>query len=164
MDKTDDFIRELRELGLGSRLKRLSERLNKSVAMIYRDQEVVFEPFWFPTVYLLYREKELSVTEIASALQMTHPAIIHILKDLEKQGYIRRRPDKTDKRRFILSLSPKGRGVVEKLIPVWEAIRATAASLLMETNYNLLDNLTEIEEALDKIEYYDRYQKNRREK
>lgn len=164
MHKTDDFIRELGELGLGSRLKRLSERLNRSVTMIYRDQEVAFEPFWFPTVYLLYREKELSVTEIASALQMTHPAIIHIVKDLERQGYIRRRPDKTDKRRFILSLSPKGRGVVEKLTPVWDAIRKTTASMLKETNYNILENLEEIEKALDKIEYHDRYQKNRREK
>jgi DNA-binding MarR family transcriptional regulator len=164
MHKADDFIRELGELGLGSRLKRLSERLNRSVSMIYRDQEVVFEPFWFPTVYLLSREKELSVTEIAAALQMTHPAVIHIVKDLEKQGYIRRRPDETDKRRFILSLSPKGRGVVEKLTPVWDTIRATTTSMLKETSCNLLDNLDEMERALDEIEYYDRYQKNRREK
>lgn len=160
MAGTNDFIKELGLLALGSRLRRLSERLNESVTRIYRDQEVVFEPYWFPIVFLLHKRRELSVTEIADTLQLTHPAIIHSVKKLNKQGYLKSRNDKADKRRNMLSLSAKGRSVVRKLLPVWKGIQKKAGELLNEADSNLLEIISQLEFALDKKEFYERFCEN----
>lgn len=157
MSNSKDFIKEMGALGLGSRLRRLSERLNDSVTLIYRDQEVVFEPYWFPIVYLLHKHKQLSVTEIAETLNLTHPAIIHSVKKLTGQGYLKSKNDKNDRRRNILSLSPKGRSVVRKLLPVWKRIQEKTDELLNEADGNLLEIIGQIESALDKKEYYERF-------
>ncbi len=157
MVNSKDFIKELGALGLGSRLRRLSERLNESVTRIYHDQEVVFEPYWFPIVYLLHKRKELSVTEIAETLSLTHPAIIHSVKKLTKQGYLNSKNDKNDRRRNILSLSPKGRSVVKKLMPVWMRIQKKTDEMLNEADCNLLEIIGQIESALHKKEYYERF-------
>jgi DNA-binding MarR family transcriptional regulator len=157
MVDSKDFIKELGALGLGSRLRRLSDRLNESVTRIYRDQEVVFEPYWFPIVYLLHKQKELSVTEIAEILQLTHPAIIHTVKKLTKQGYLKSRNDKSDRRRNILSLSAKGRSAVKKLLPIWKHIHKKADELLNEADINLLAIISQIESTLDEKELYERF-------
>jgi len=157
MSNRKDFIKELGALGLGSRLRRLSERLNESVNRIYQDQEVVFEPYWFPIVYLLHKRKQLSVTEIAETLHLTHPAVIHSVKKLSEQGYLKSRNDKNDRRRNILSLSPKGHSVVKKLMPVWTHIQEKTDEMLNEADSNLLEIIDQIESALDKKEYYERF-------
>ena len=43
-------MRDLGGLALGSRLKRLSDRLYRGVARIYRELDVEMEPRWFPVV------------------------------------------------------------------------------------------------------------------
>jgi DNA-binding MarR family transcriptional regulator len=160
MEDYNDFIKELGVLALSSRLRRLSERLNESVAQIYREQEVVFEPYWFPIVFLLHKHKQLSVTEIANTLQLTHPAIIHGIRKLDKHGYLKSKIDKGDKRRKILSLSAKGRSIIRKLQPIWNGIRNRASELLNEADGDFLKIIGQIESALDKKEFYERFYQN----
>ena len=45
-----DFIKELGELALGSRLKRLVENLRKDVKAIYESYGIDFEPFLMPVL------------------------------------------------------------------------------------------------------------------
>ncbi|MFT7688506.1 MAG: hypothetical protein ACI9FB_003870, partial [Candidatus Azotimanducaceae bacterium] len=48
-----DLLRDLGALGLGSRLKRLSDQLMQDGIRIYRETGVDFEPKWFPVYYYL---------------------------------------------------------------------------------------------------------------
>jgi hypothetical protein len=53
-----DIIKDLAELALASRLKRLSDRLMKDVSQVYKDCKIDFEPRWFAVLYALNKEKK----------------------------------------------------------------------------------------------------------
>lgn len=151
-----DLIRELGPLAFASRLKRISERLMKDVSRIYREQEVDFQARWFPVLYLLGQTNSMSVTEIAQALQMTHPAIIQIASGMSDAGLLSSSKDASDERRRMLALSEKGAGVMTSLVPVWKDIEAANRELLSLTDCDLLDALDRIETALDEEDMYQR--------
>ena len=48
--------------------------------------------------------------EIARILHLSPPSVSHLLRDLEKRGWIRRQPDPKDRRRWVLKLTPDGHG------------------------------------------------------
>ena len=157
MPPNKDFIKELGVMALGTRLKRLSDRLNKSVSMIYRDLDSDFEPGWFIIIYRLKDKPRLSVTELAAELGLTHPGVIKISNQMAKKGLLKSTRDKDDDRRRLLSLTPKGKSLVKKFRLVWESIAAVAADLLDSTECNLLEALDQIEAELDKSEFYVRH-------
>lgn len=160
MNKNDDFIRELGMLAMGSRLRRLNDRLNRDVARIYNELEIDFDPHWFPVLYYLNAKPPTAVMEIAAALHFTHPNIIHIARLMAKRGLVISKKDKTDDRKRLLTLTPKGKTLAKKLQPVWNNIARSAGALVDQAGYNLLDLIDEIESLLDKEEFYNRY--NRR--
>ena len=43
-----DLIKQLGPMALGSRLKRLTIRMNKDISLIYRKLGIEFEARWFP--------------------------------------------------------------------------------------------------------------------
>jgi len=83
-----DLITELGALAFGSRLKRMSETIMRGGEEVYRFYGVDFEPKWFPLFYYLAQKGEAGIMEIAENLNVTHPAVIQIAKELEKKGLI----------------------------------------------------------------------------
>jgi DNA-binding MarR family transcriptional regulator len=57
-----------------------------------------------------------SVSELASTLALSPENASRILGQLRKQKLVNERPDRDDRRRRHLSLSPSGRRVVERLV------------------------------------------------
>ena len=55
-----DLIKQLGPMALGSRLKRLTVRMNKDVSRVYRELGLDFEARWFPVAYLLSRRQPLA--------------------------------------------------------------------------------------------------------
>ncbi len=151
-----DLIRELGPLAFASRLKRISERLMKDVSRIYQEQDVDFQARWFPVLYLLGQKTSMSVTEIAQALQMTHPAINQIASGMSEGGLLSSSKDVNDERRRMLSLSEKGAGVMTSLVPLWKDIEAANRDLLSLADSDLLAALGRIEAALDEEDMYQR--------
>lgn len=151
-----DVIQQLGALAFASRLKRLSERLQRDVSRIYREQKLEFRARWFPVAYLLAQNSPMSVTTIADALGLTHPAVNQIAAQMARRGLLTSRKDKDDERRRLLSLTPKGRRVVGDLQPLWDAVEKCTSQLIRESGYDLLSSITDIEEALDNQEMYDR--------
>ena len=49
-----DYIRQRGAAAFGTRLRRLSERLDREVQAIYRERAIAFEPRWFPIVTALF--------------------------------------------------------------------------------------------------------------
>ena len=134
-------------LALSTRLQRLSEQLRKDGALIYREFGIDFEPKWFPVIFTLHHKKILSVVEIANEIGYSHPSTIILLKELEKQKMIISKKDKSDERKRLIELSPKGLDLIEKMKPVWELI-STILGEISENNNHLLRAIEEAEEKL----------------
>lgn len=142
-------------LAIATRLQRLSERLRKDGALIYKAYGIDFEPKWFPVIYTLHCKPLLSVVEIASEIGYTHPSTISLLKELEKQRLIRSRRDKVDERKRLLQLTEKGKALVERVQPVWKVMTAAIAELT-DTRNNLMEAIVEVEDQLDRQSFLQR--------
>ncbi|RPE08061.1 MarR family transcriptional regulator [Chitinophaga lutea] len=135
-------------LALGTRLQRLSERLRKEGAQVYKACGIDFEPKWFPVIYTLTLKPVLGVVEIAEEIGYTHPSTISLLKELEKMKLIRSKKDKVDERKRLIQLTAKGRQLVEQMRPVWDGITA-ALTAITDTPHNLMAAIREVEEKLE---------------
>ena len=143
-------------LALATRLKNLSERLAKDVATIYKESDFDFEPRWFAVVYALKDGEELSVTELAGLLQQTHPAVNQVANVLVKKKLVIESKDNLDQRKRLLKLSKKGTELVTKMEDLWHKIKIANDQLLAQSKANFLEDIKNIEEALDEKSMYDR--------
>jgi DNA-binding MarR family transcriptional regulator/predicted N-acetyltransferase YhbS len=151
-----DIIKQLGALAFASRLRRLSERLMQDVARVYGEQDVEFEPRWFPLAFLLRRHSLMAVTEIAEALGLTHPAISQIAARMEDAGLLESAKDEADERRRLLSLSKRGIKTLRALEPIWAAIERCTSELIHGSGQDLLAAIDEIERQLDERDMYQR--------
>jgi len=150
-----NVINESGILALSTRLQRLSEQLRKDGALIYKEFEIDFEPKWFPVIFTLHHKKILSVVEIANEIGYSHPSTISLLKELEKQKMIISKKDKSDERKRLIELSPKGIDLTEKMQPVWELI-STILGEITDNNNHLLRAIEEAEEKLATQSFFQR--------
>jgi DNA-binding MarR family transcriptional regulator len=59
-------------------------------------------------------------------------------------------PDSQDGRRHILSLTARGRATARRLAPLWATIATAVSGILARHAPTLLDDLTALENALDR--------------
>ncbi|SDP95081.1 DNA-binding transcriptional regulator, MarR family [Mucilaginibacter sp. OK268] len=142
-------------LAIATRLQRLSDLLRKDGVLIYKANSIDFEPKWFPVIYTLHLRSVLSVVEIANEIGYTHPSTISLLKELEKVKLIRSKKDKTDERKRLIQLTPKGQELIEQMKPVWELMIA-ALTELTTTQNNLLLAISEVEEQMKRLSMFER--------
>jgi len=159
-----DLIKQLGPMALGSRLKRLTVRMNKDVSRVYRELGLDFEARWFPVVYLLSRRSPMAVTEISGALGYTHTAIQSFANEMTRKGLLTSVRDPSDGRRRLLQLSKAGRQMVANLTPVWEDVWEVARELVDASDPNLLASIVSVEKQLDQQEVYERIRGRLRER
>ncbi|MGN8071364.1 MarR family winged helix-turn-helix transcriptional regulator [Mucilaginibacter sp. 22184] len=150
-----NVIDELGILAIATRLQRLSDQLRKDGVLIYKANGIDFEPKWFPVIYTLHLRSVLSVVEIANEIGYTHPSTISLLKELEKVKLIRSKKDKTDERKRLIQLTPKGQELIEQMKPVWDVMIA-ALTELTATQNNLLLAIAEVEEQMKRLSMFER--------
>ncbi|MFI4902505.1 MAG: MarR family winged helix-turn-helix transcriptional regulator [Burkholderiales bacterium] len=151
-----DYIRQRGTAAFGTRLRRLSERVDREVQAIYRERALAFEPRWFPIVSALHAHRTLSVGDLAELIGVTHAAVSPLRAELIAAGLVRTRPDRADQRRLLVELTPGGRRMVARLLPLWTAIADGTALLCAEAAPDLLDELDRIEAALGERSLKDR--------
>jgi DNA-binding MarR family transcriptional regulator/GNAT superfamily N-acetyltransferase len=132
---------------LGSRLRKVSEALYAGVDEVYRSAGVDLPSRCFPILFLLRDHGRLGISELAARLGQTHPAVSQMSRKLLRHRMVTESPDPKDDRRRLLSLSARGRGVMQRLEPVWKAIVAAAADL--ESDHPLSQHLTAVDRALE---------------
>lgn len=135
--------------GFGTRLRRLSDRLDREVQAIYRDAGVGFEPRWYAVFVSLRDHGPTTVGDLAQRLDVTHAAISQVRTALQAEGLIETKPDPDDGRRHTLKLTPQGVARALELQPLWDAINAATAKLLAEDAPGLLQGLDDLSRALD---------------
>jgi len=145
------LYRQLGELLFGSRLKRLSDRFLVDVSKIYQSQGIKFEPSWFPIFFLLDKKQKSTLKTIAEELEVSHSAISQMVNTLEKKELLRVMVDEEDKRQRLITFTPKGKEVLEKVKPIWQALEETMKELFSsgKNSQVLLGALEEVEEAME---------------
>ena len=124
-----DFIRQRGAAAFGTRLRRLSERLDRDVQAIYRERAIAFEPRWFPIVSVLDAHQTMSVGDLAELIGVSHAAVSQLRAELVAAGLVRTRPDAADQRRLRLELTPGGKRMVARLESLWAAIAQATSRL-----------------------------------
>ena len=132
---------------LGSRLRKFSEALFSGVDEIYREAGVDLPSRCFPILFLLRDQGRLGISELAAGLGQTHPAVSQMSGKLVRHGMVEESSDPGDDRRRLLSLSHRGRALMSRLEPVWQAIIEAVAEI--ERDHPLSVHLTALDQALE---------------
>lgn len=157
MDPTHDLLSSLGALALGSRMKRISDRLMQDGIRVYRDSGLTFEPRWFPVYYFLSRNGPSGVTEIARGLGVSHPSVNQIAREMINASVIATYKDMADRRKRVLALTRQGKLLLPALEAVWRDIRSALGDVVGEAGPDFLAGLDAIERALDDQGFHQRF-------
>jgi DNA-binding MarR family transcriptional regulator len=151
-----DFLDELAELALGSRLKRLSERMMSDAAKVYQHYDLQVQPKWFTLLALLAQKGPTSVVQASEFLGLTQPAISQFSLQLVKHDFIVVKLAPDDMRKKYMQLTTKGQEQVNKMRPMWDAVNFAAKELCSEADNDFYSALLTFEQALAKRSLYQR--------
>lgn len=144
-----DQMKVYGSLSLGSRLKRLSDRLVQDVVDIYQAQGVELNPSFFPLFNLLHQQGAQSVTQAAELLGVSHPAISKIARKMIAEGWVVKTTDPGDERRQLLALTQQSEALLLTIRPIWREIKEYLDQLMTQQRFPLLAALDEFERAVD---------------
>lgn len=153
----ENIITTLGGLAIGARMRRLTDMFSRDVVIIYKEHHLDFEPKHFVLFYLISQNDGIGIMDIANELSLTHPAIIHLAKELEKKGYIQSVKSSADSRKRLLALSIKGKNSLPEFKKVWDKIEKLNTQLMRKQKNNLLKAIAEMEALLEETSYYKRF-------
>lgn len=144
-----DVVRELGHLALGSRLKRLGERLQAQTQVMLAEAGVGLPASHFPVLAALDRLGPLSVGDLAQAVGISQPGMTRMLANLQSDGLVSSRRAAGDRRVRPMVLTKAGRQLVARTKgSVWPRIEAAVADACANASGSLLAQLVALEEAL----------------
>lgn len=153
-----DFIKELGYKALDSRLKRISDRMSHDVRKFYKEFGIDVEPNWYLVFMLLQKRGEISITDIAEPLGYSHPSVVVIVKKMTEKGYLVIKKDDEDKRKQMISLSPKAIEMRPQLQKIWDSCEKAILKLLAE-DLSILSYLNTIDQELKDESFHHRFKK-----
>jgi len=125
-----NFYESLGYLVFGSRLRRLSEAFLSEVNKTYQAAGIDFDASWFPVFYLLSQNDSLSIKELSDTTGVSHPAASQLVTNLKNKKLLKTTTSKDDGRRQMVQLTKAGHALLEKILPVWEALRLTMEDII----------------------------------
>ena len=98
----------------------------------------------------LVENEALDVSELSEACALLRPSVSRIVQNLEGRGIVNRGPCPRDSRRSLVSITVKGRGLIEEIAPESEARYDYIESRFGAKNLTqLYELLQELVDALD---------------
>ncbi len=115
---------------LGSRLKRLAERLQTGAERIAADCGLPTQPSQMPLLTALHRHGPMTVGDAVEILGISQPAVTRILSRLIEMDLVETARDDRDQRSKTISLTYTGRGAMELAITLlWPRLRAAVGEV-----------------------------------
>jgi len=150
-----DSLRGYGALGLGSRLKRVSEYMMRESQVVYNSCHIDFDPYLFPVFKTVSHYDGITNTELVEQLKFTQPAITQFVNKLIKKGYVKQTSSKADKRKKIIHLTTKGDALLAQIKPIWQAIDKTISRLTRQDATSLLDQINQLEDQFKNKNFSD---------
>lgn len=147
----NEFYNDLGYLGYTMRLKRLSDNIIHSGRKLYQDLEMDIEPNWFIVFRSLKGGKQLTVTEIAEQVGLSHPSLVAIVQAMSKKGFIESTRHPEDSRKRSLSLSKKGVKQMEVYEKIWSAGSEAMQSAL--EGLKAMEHLSALEDMFESRDF-----------
>jgi DNA-binding MarR family transcriptional regulator len=94
------------------------------------------------------REGPRRITELAAEERVTQPAITLLVNRLEERGWVKRVPDPSDGRAVLVSLTPVGEDVFERLRAEYRALLHDEMAMLDDTEVEALAAAVQILDRL----------------
>ena len=94
------------------------------------------------------REGPRRITELAAEERVTQPAITLLVNRLEERGWVKRVPDPSDGRAVLVSLTPVGEDVFERLRAEYRALLHDEMAMLDDTKVEALAAAVQILDRL----------------
>lgn len=99
----------------------------------------------------LYRNGVSTATGLANYLKIKPQSVTRVLAELEKNGYIQRRPDDIDRRQSLIEITPEGRELLlsegrdqqERLAMIMKETLTDTENQIMLLAGRLMDDLSE---------------------
>jgi DNA-binding MarR family transcriptional regulator/ribosomal protein S18 acetylase RimI-like enzyme len=144
-----DILRQHGHLFLGSRLKRLGERMQADVLRVIDGAGLPIQPSQYPLLAALDLHGPSTVGDIVRVTGVSQPAITRSLSRLMALGLVDTCRAHRDQRQKTVSLTDAGRDAMRRSKQaVWPAIEAAVMDLCAHLSGPLLEQLTSIEDSL----------------
>ena len=154
---TEDIVRSLGYLPLGSRFRRIGERLQADTQRILDEIGQPLQASHHPFLAALDRLGPLTIGELAEAVGITQPGVTRSIRQLTDLGFVRSRLAPDDQRRRIVSLTDAGQAAVDRAkTTVWPRVERAVADLCDGLEGSLLDQLAALEDGLAERPLYRR--------
>ena len=145
-----DIVAELGHLFLGTRLKRLAERMQSEVQCVATQSGLPIQPSQYPILAVIARRGALTVGEIADALAISQPGVTRNVARLVELGLVEMKREGRDQRQKKVSLTIAGETAMDtSKREVWPRIDMVVAAMCEPLSGPLLTQIAAIERALD---------------
>jgi len=144
-----DVVGELGHLALGTRMKRVGERLQAQVQEILDAHGFAIQSAQFPFLVAVSRLGAVTVGDLAAAVGVIQPVVTKTVGQLLEAGFVEVAADRDDQRRKEITLTRAGKALVAKgKRDVWPLVERAVADLCRPLSGPLLEQLAVLEERL----------------
>ena len=144
-----DILAEHGILFLGSRLKRLADRMQADAIEVLERLELGVQPSQITLLAALDRFGPLSVGDAVEALGISQPAVTRLAASLLDAGLISADRTAHDQRQKTLELTANGRELVTRIqSTLWPPVRAAAEALTADLSGSFLQQVERLEANL----------------
>ncbi|MDQ6433360.1 MarR family transcriptional regulator [Mesorhizobium sp. LHD-90] len=145
----EDIVRSFGFLTLGTRMKRIGERLQADTQRIIDEAGLPIQAAQYPYLAAIDRQGPLTIGELTMAVGISQPGVTRTVAQLAAQGLLEVRQAPGDQRRRTVALTPDGRQLVEfSKQHIWPRIEAAVKDLCKDLSGPLLPQLAAIEQGL----------------
>ncbi|PIB90755.1 bifunctional helix-turn-helix transcriptional regulator/GNAT family N-acetyltransferase [Caulobacter sp. FWC2] len=144
---------------LGSRLKRLAERMQADAAEVARALDLPVQPAQMSLLMTIRLHGPIAVGELAQRLQLAQPTVTRALGTLERDGFVEARRTPGDGRSKRLALTAAGEALMVRVqTELLPRIEPAAAELVEGLEGDFMRGLAKVEARLDEASLLTRIQ------
>lgn len=144
-----DIVSERAALFLGSRLKRLAERMQSQVTRLVEKADLPLQPSHMPVLGTLDRDGPQTIGALTEAMQVAQPTVTRAVARLTELGLVETNREHRDQRHKTIRLTPAGRDALDRAkMLVWNRAEAAVEEVLADLDPSFLDQLTRLEALL----------------
>lgn len=132
---------------LGSRLKKLGERILSESAKVYKVLGIKHDRKLYSLLQLIEEKQPIGISEAAGLLGLTQPAVSQFFLELKQKKLVTSVASFHDSRKKLMRLSPEGKKLLQKVQPIEKAILFEIDTILKTSDINFLENLAKVEQA-----------------
>ena len=145
-----DVISQSGALFLGSRLRRLAERMQADVAQLSQAAGLSVQPSQYALLVTLETAGPLTIADLTAAMKLAQPTVTRSVAKLEATGMVSVDRRHRDQRHKTVALTQAARdALLRARLAVWPGIEQAVRAILHSVHGPLLDQVSQIEAALD---------------